>query len=70
MEDQGPGVDADLLPHLFEPFVTTKDVGHGTGLGLALAYATVRQLGGTMEARNADGRGFVIELKLPISEAV
>jgi signal transduction histidine kinase len=70
VEDQGPGVDAELLPHLFEPFVTTKDVGHGTGLGLALAYATVRQLNGTMEARNGDERGFVIELKLPISEAV
>lgn len=69
IEDQGPGVDSELLPHLFEPFVTTKDVGQGTGLGLALAYATVRQLGGSMEARNQEPHGFVIELRLPISEA-
>ncbi len=69
IEDEGPGVDPELLPHLFEPFVTTKEVGQGTGLGLALAYATVRQLGGTMEARNLQPRGFAISLRLPASEA-
>lgn len=68
VEDQGPGVDTELLPHLFEPFVTTKEVGQGTGLGLALAYATVRQLGGTMEARNSATGGLAIDLRLPLSE--
>ncbi|MBC8404324.1 MAG: HAMP domain-containing histidine kinase [Planctomycetes bacterium] len=68
IEDQGPGVSEDLLPHLFEPFVTTKDVGKGTGLGLALAYATVRQLGGNLEAKNMQPSGFVIQMRVPLSE--
>jgi signal transduction histidine kinase len=66
VRDQGSGIDEELLPHLFEPFVTTKDVGMGTGLGLALAHATVRQLGGKVEARNIQPHGFAITLELPI----
>ncbi len=65
IEDNGGGVDADLMPHLFEPFVTTKDVGQGTGLGLALAHATVRQLGGSLEAANRDAGGLCVRLLLP-----
>ena len=65
VRDNGPGVPEELLPHLFEPFVTTKDVGQGTGLGLALAHATVRQLGGRMEACPAEGGGFVVSMELP-----
>jgi signal transduction histidine kinase len=68
IEDQGPGVSEDLLPHLFEPFVTTKDVGKGTGLGLALAYATVRQLGGSLEAKNLQPSGFAIQMRVPVSK--
>ncbi|MDP6850020.1 MAG: HAMP domain-containing sensor histidine kinase [Planctomycetota bacterium] len=63
--DDGPGADEDLLPHLFEPFVTDKEVGAGTGLGLALAYATVRQLSGMMEASNKDEGGLVVTIRLP-----
>lgn len=69
VRDDGPGVDRDLLPHLFEPFVTTKDVGQGTGLGLALAHATVRQLGGQLEASNLDDGGFEVRLVLPAAPA-
>ena len=65
VRDRGPGVDAELLPHLFEPFVTTKDVGQGTGLGLALAHATIRQLGGRMDARNRSEGGFAVRIELP-----
>jgi signal transduction histidine kinase len=65
VRDNGPGVAEDLLPQLFQPFQTTKDVGHGTGLGLALALATVRQLGGQIEARNLEPQGFAVTLKLP-----
>jgi len=63
--DNGPGVSAELLPHLFEPFVTTKDVGAGTGLGLAVAHATVRQFGGRMEANRRTEGGFAVSLDLP-----
>ena len=68
VEDDGPGVSAELLPHLFEPFVTTKEVGHGTGLGLALAHATVRQLGGAVEAANRPEGGLRVRIELPGGE--
>lgn len=70
VRDGGPGVDLELLPHLFEPFVTTKDVGQGTGLGLALAHATIRQLGGRMEARNRSEGGFVVRMEIPAEVAL
>jgi C4-dicarboxylate-specific signal transduction histidine kinase len=65
VRDDGPGAPAEVLPHLFEPFVTSKEPGAGTGLGMALAHAVVRQLGGTIEARNLAPRGFEVELRLP-----
>lgn len=68
VEDDGPGVAEELLPHLFEPFVTTKDVGQGTGLGLALAHATVRQLGGAIEAANRPTGGLRVRIDLPAGE--
>ncbi len=66
--DEGPGAPAELLPHLFEPFVSSKDPGHGTGLGLALAHATVRALGGSIEAANLPGGGFQVRVRLPAPE--
>lgn len=65
VQDDGPGAPATLLPHLFEPFVTTKEPGRGTGLGLALAHATVRSLGGRIEASNLPDRGFEVLILLP-----
>ena len=46
VEDTGDGIPADLLPHLFEPWVTTKPVGQGTGLGLGIVREVVRDHGG------------------------
>lgn len=46
--DNGPGIAADMLPRLFEPFATTKEVGQGLGLGLAIASSIVRDAGGTL----------------------
>ncbi len=62
--DNGPGIPPEHLHRVFEPFFSTKDVGQGTGLGLSLAYSTVREHGGTIEARNVPGAGaeFVVEL--------
>lgn len=65
LRDDGPGAPAALLPHLFEPFTTTKDPGRGTGLGLALAHAAVRSLGGTIEAANLPAGGFEVLIILP-----
>lgn len=67
--DEGAGIAADDLPHIFEPFYTTKGVGEGTGLGLAVAHAIVEEHGGWITAENAPGRGarFAIYL-LPTQE--
>ena len=68
VEDNGPGVEPSLLAHIFEPFVTSKDVGQGTGLGLALAHATIGQLGGTLEAKNQPNGGLRMTLRLPLAD--
>jgi signal transduction histidine kinase len=62
--DTGHGIPAEHLPHIFEPFYTTKESGSGTGLGLAVAARIVEAHGGTIEAASEPGRGtrFCIEL--------
>jgi signal transduction histidine kinase len=67
--DSGPGIPADLLPHLFEPWVTTKPVGHGTGLGLSIVREVLAALGGAIHAANRDGGGAIFTIDLPRSAA-
>ena len=64
VSDTGPGVAADLLPKIFEPFVTTKEPGAGLGLGLAISAGIVREFGGTLVVANRPqgGAEFTIEL--------
>ncbi|MBI2375693.1 MAG: HAMP domain-containing histidine kinase [Deltaproteobacteria bacterium] len=65
VEDEGPGLPADVLAHLFEPFFTTKAAEVGTGLGLSVCAEIVRRHGGSVAAENrADrvGARFVVEL--------
>jgi len=63
--DSGPGIAAEVHDKLFEPFVTTKAAGKGTGLGLAVCHALVQRYGGTISAENANhgGARFVVRLK-------
>jgi C4-dicarboxylate-specific signal transduction histidine kinase len=61
--DQAGGIPPHLLSRVFEPFFTTKPPGQGTGLGLALCFGTVLDMGGTIAASNADG-GAVFEIRL------
>ena len=65
--DSGPGIPPQLLPRIFDPFVTTKDTG--TGLGLAQVFAIAESHGGWTEARNAAGQGAVFELVIPRHQA-
>ncbi|HBS29755.1 MAG TPA: hypothetical protein DEB06_09970 [Phycisphaerales bacterium] len=63
--DDGPGIAPSLFPRLFEPFASTRLDAHGTGLGLAVAEGIVREHGGLLLARNAEGGGAVFEIMLP-----
>lgn len=64
VEDSGGGIAEETLGRMFEPFFTTKPVGQGLGLGLAVSYGIVRDLGGTLEAHNGE-LGAVFTLRLP-----
>ncbi len=73
IEDDGPGVPAELGARIFEPFVTTKDVGAGTGLGLAVCRGIIEGAGGTitLDASYTKGARFVVDLprvSQPITE--
>ncbi len=70
ISDTGPGIDPAILPHLFEPFVSTRLDSRGTGLGLAVAEGIVREHGGVILARNRTGRsGAIFEVLLPAAPA-
>jgi PAS domain S-box-containing protein len=65
VEDTGTGIDPAVLPYLFEPFVTTKPAGVGTGLGLSTAHGIVEQTGGVIRASSTPGRGSRFSVVLP-----
>jgi len=67
VSDNGRGIDPDLMPRIFEPFVTSKPVGQGTGLGLSIAAEIMELHGGTLEAVNNDQGGATFTMILPPS---
>jgi signal transduction histidine kinase len=64
IRDNGPGIPTEVLPRIWDPFFTTKDVGEGTGLGLSIVHELVERHGGTIEVETklGEGTGFVIRL--------
>jgi PAS domain S-box-containing protein len=68
--DTGVGMTAEVLERAVEPFFTTKNLGHGTGLGLSMVYGFVKQSGGHVKIESAPNRGTRVRLYLPRSEAV
>ena len=68
VRDNGPGIDATIMPRMFEPFVSTKP-RDGHGLGLALVRRTVEQYGGTVTAANRPEGGAEFVVLLPVFKA-
>ena len=65
-QDDGPGISAEILPNIFDPFYTTKRPGRGTGLGLSICKAILREHNGNVEAASGPGGGAVFTVTLPI----
>ena len=68
VEDDGPGIPEDYRDRVFDPFFTSKDVGKGTGQGLAIAHAVVvDKHGGELTFETGPGKGTTFIVRLPLS---
>ena len=65
VSDSGPGIPPEVMARIFEPFVTTKQKGKGSGLGLSSVYGIVRQNGGIILARNRENGGAIFTAYFP-----
>lgn len=63
--DQGNGIAEIDLPHIFEPFFSTKEIGKGTGLGLAVTYGIIKQHNGVIEVEKTSEKGTTFKISIP-----
>ncbi len=70
ISDNGPGIQAEILPRIFESFFTTKPRGMGTGLGLPISLGIVRGLGGEIVVESRPGEGATFRVRLPAGDAI
>jgi signal transduction histidine kinase len=68
VEDTGTGIPPELAPHIFDPWVTTKEQGKGSGLGLSIARQVVASHGGTIRVDNGPGKGALFTIDLPATQ--
>ena len=67
--DTGHGIDAAAIPHVFEPFYTTREIGEGTGLGLSVVHGIVTSMGGKITVESEVGRGTTFRVYWPVAVA-
>jgi len=65
ISDSGEGIPEEKLPLIFEPFYTTKKIGHGTGLGLSISRRIVEEHGGFIQAKNRGKKGLTVSMFFP-----
>jgi len=68
VSDTGHGMETSVAEHIFEPYFTTKPVGEGTGLGLAVTHGIVTSFGGTISVKSEPGKGSTFDVFFPIAE--
>lgn len=66
VRDDGMGIPPEILPQIFEPFLTTKETGHGVGLGLAISHGIIERHNGTIEVHSESGKGTTFKITLPL----
>ncbi|MDD3272202.1 MAG: PAS domain S-box protein [Syntrophomonadaceae bacterium] len=70
VSDNAAGIEESVLDSIFEPFITTKSVRQGMGLGLSVVHTIVTRLGGQISACNRDGSGATFTVKFPVLESI
>lgn len=68
ISDNGPGIEADLIPRIFDPFFTTKTKEPGRGLGLPMVYGIVKQHNGSLEVKSIPFKKTVFTIYLPLTD--
>jgi len=68
IEDDGPGINKEILDKIFDPFFSTKDPGQGTGLGLSVSYGIIREHDGEISVQSTPGHGSCFTIILPTPE--
>jgi len=69
VSDTGEGIAPADIPNIFDPFYTTKEAGRGLGLGLAISYGLIRDIGGAITVVSRPGRGSTFTIRLPLAVA-
>jgi two-component system NtrC family sensor kinase len=69
VSDTGLGIPAEHLSRIYDPFFTTKSLGHGTGLGLSITYGIIREHDGTIAVESSVGQGTRFTLSMPLAAA-
>ncbi len=70
VEDCGIGIRTEVLNKVFDPYFTTKNVGEGTGMGLAVVYGIVKNYGGIINIKSVLGKGTIVEVYFPILKEI